>query len=67
MTNVLISLFEVTSSPSCWATLSVIRLSPGVCGVYYSPVIGMTSVPSGTFTWVFATGVVLAFDAEARP
>ena len=56
VTNVLIWLLDLTSSPSWTATLSVSILSPGVCGLYFNPVIGTTSAPSGTFTLVLATG-----------
>ena len=52
----LISLFVVTNSPSSGLTLRVIFFSPGVWGMYFKPVIGAASAPSGTFTWVLATG-----------
>ena len=50
---VLISLLALTSSPSWGLTRRVIFFSPGVWGMYFSPVIGTTSVPSGTLiVWV---------------
>ena len=57
VTNVLTWLLDLTDSPSCTATLSVSIFSPVVFGVYFRPVIGMTSAESGTLMRVLATGV----------